>query len=240
MRQLTPWCYPAAVARKKPPPRGPQLDLSGALCVAFVNTAGARKGNRQQGVKSYADLLRWGLQAGLIQALDAERLGRLAAEPEAAEAAFARAAEARSCLFRLFLAVMAGSDLPEDDLAILNAAAPEAMAALRLVPGERGLTVGWGGDAEALDRVLWPVLYSAVELLLSLEGLPHVRQCAAKGCTLFFVDRSATGQRRWCDMKTCGNRAKALRYYYRTARAERDETFRGSGEWKTKRPRPRS
>jgi predicted RNA-binding Zn ribbon-like protein len=37
----------------------------------------------------------------------------------------------------------------------------------------------------------------------------RVRRCADPRCVLLFVDTSKAGRRRWCDMATCGNRAKA-------------------------------
>ncbi len=86
---------------KQLPPRGPQLELAGALGVAFANTAGAREENRQLGFRSYGELLAWGQQVGAVSALEAERLRKLAAErPEAAAAASERAVAVRSSLFR--------------------------------------------------------------------------------------------------------------------------------------------
>ncbi|MCP3957487.1 MAG: hypothetical protein GY719_06510 [bacterium] len=201
------------MARKQPPPRGPQLELAGALGVAFVNTAGAREENRQVGVRSYAELLVWSQQVGVVSAAEAERLRQLAAErPDEAAAVYERAVKVRSVLFRLFLATGTKRQLPPEDLATANEALARALPALRMVPAEQGLQWGWAGDEGALDRMLWPLLFSAAELLISARGRPHVRQCAFKGCLLFFVDRSPSGQRKWCDMKTCGNRAKALRH----------------------------
>jgi len=90
------------VAKSTPPPRGPQLELAGALCVAFVNTAGAGPKNRQQGVASYADLVTWGQQAGVLSPLDADRLRRVAGDrPGEAEATFAKAAKLRYDLARV-------------------------------------------------------------------------------------------------------------------------------------------
>ncbi len=43
------------------------------------------------------------------------------------------------------------------------------------------------------------------------------------GCTWLFVDRSPAGRRRWCDMSTCGNRAKVARH---RARARADGSVR--------------
>ena len=40
----------------------------------------------------------------------------------------------------------------------------------------------------------------------------RVRVCADETCTWLFVDRSPAGRRRWCDMRTCGNRAKVARH----------------------------
>lgn len=230
-----------ARARKTPPPRGPQLKLAGALCVAFVNTAGARPNNRQQGVASYAELLTWGQQAGVLSTLDAERLRRLAAErPEDAETVYAFAARLRLVLARLFNASATGKGLPQKDLDELNVALGEAFLAQRLVAGESGLVWGWAGDEDALGRVLWPVVHSAAETLLAAAGRPHVRQCAREGCTLYFLDTSPSRQRRWCERKTCGHRTSSLDYYYRRGRAERDEMMRDTGEWRTRRPRKKA
>jgi predicted RNA-binding Zn ribbon-like protein len=38
------------------------------------------------------------------------------------------------------------------------------------------------------------------------------RICANDTCRWAFYDESPTGRRRWCDMRTCGNRAKAARH----------------------------
>ncbi|EPZ91129.1 CGNR zinc finger [Burkholderia cenocepacia BC7] len=38
------------------------------------------------------------------------------------------------------------------------------------------------------------------------DDFARVRQCGR--CTWFFVDRGRGVGRRWCDMRTCGNRAK--------------------------------
>ncbi len=214
------------MARQRQLPRGPQLELAGDLCVAFVNTAGARSNNRQQGVASYAELLTWGQQVGTLSALEAERLEAFAAErPGEAQAACDHISGVRAALARIFLAIAKRADPPAGDLATINQALAAAMPALRLVPGAGGLTLGWGGDENAPDRMLWPVWYAAAEFLGSLRGQPHVRQCAAEDCALFFVDRSPSGRRVWCEMKTCGHRVKSLRYYHRVGKKNRPKNW---------------
>ena len=40
----------------------------------------------------------------------------------------------------------------------------------------------------------------------------RLRICADDSCRWLFVDHSPAGRRRWCDMRTCGNRAKVARH----------------------------
>jgi len=55
---------------------------------------------------------------------------------------------------------------------------------------------------------------SAGDLLLGPK-LARVRQCANPACRFLFLDDSKAGNRRWCSMAACGNRAKAHRHYLR-------------------------
>src|SRR6478752_144698 len=48
--------------------------------------------------------------------------------------------------------------------------------------------------------------------LLILDQLGRVRRCADPRCGRVFQDETKNGRRRWCDMATCGNRAKAARH----------------------------
>ncbi len=216
--------YDSAMARRRkpPPPRGPQLELAGELCIAFINTAGARPENRQQGVASYAELLAWCREVDVASAHEAERLRRRAAEqPAAALAAFARVADVRAGLAESFLATQLQKPAAERDLEAFNRAVAESSLGWRLLAADAGAAWGWAGDHDAFDGLLSPILSSAVEVMAAARGRPHVRQCATRGCRLFFVDRSPTGHRRWCDKKTCGHRAANLRYYHRRGKKER-------------------
>ncbi len=231
--------YNADMAKKPLRRRGPQLELAGHLAVAFVNTGGAQSKSRQLGVTSYDELLAWSLQVDLLSAAESEELRRAAAaRPAEAEAVFERAVAVGDALGDLFVALHLEKAFPADALATLNQALIDDMPATYLVPGERGLTWGWVGESQALDRMLWPVFHTAGELLISTEGRPEVRQCGLSVCDLFFLDRTAARKRRWCEMTTCGNRAKALRYYRSKGRAKRDQGTWGIGKWRHRRRRP--
>jgi predicted RNA-binding Zn ribbon-like protein len=61
-----------------------------------------------------------------------------------------------------------------------------------------------------------PIVESAADSLLDAE-LPRVRRCADPRCHRVYLDATKNGLRRWCDMGTCGNRAKAARHRARVA-----------------------
>ena len=54
---------------------------------------------------------------------------------------------------------------------------------------------------------------------LADDAPDRLRVCANDGCRWIFVDRSPTGRRRWCDMRTCGNQAKVARHRARARAA---------------------
>jgi predicted RNA-binding Zn ribbon-like protein len=73
-------------------------------------------------------------------------------------------------------------------------------------------TLGWAETRDELDGCLLPVVRSAAALLTSPE-LSRVGECADdRGCGYLFYDETRNRSRRWCDMGSCGNRAKAKRH----------------------------
>jgi predicted RNA-binding Zn ribbon-like protein len=187
----------------------------GELCLDFANTLGGSRQRPKERLKSYQDLLAWGLQAGILNDEDVRRLGRLATDhPRKAAAALAEAIALREALFRTVAAVIAGTPPTEEDLATLNAALPRALAHLRVAPRAAGCEWKWTGEEGALDRMLWPIARSAADLLVSSD-VQRVRRCGGENCDWLFVDTTRNRSRRWCDMGSCGNRAKAKRHYAR-------------------------
>jgi predicted RNA-binding Zn ribbon-like protein len=192
----------------------------GELCLDFVNTLGDRPRCANENLHRYEDLLAWGAEAGTLNAAGREELARRAArEPRRAAAALRRALDLREALFRVFAALADGATVADADLAAVNRRLPSLLARLQLAGhGGEPLCWTWAGPADAWARVLAPVARSAADLLTSGE-VPQLRECASETCSWLFVDRSRTHRRRWCDMKTCGNRAKARRHYRRTKQA---------------------
>ncbi|MEE8138382.1 MAG: ABATE domain-containing protein [Thermoanaerobaculia bacterium] len=204
------------------------FDLSGgALCLDFANTVGDRPWGKQEHLASYTDLLSWSRQTAQLDEQHAERLARQAARQERkAQAVFQHSLALREGIYRIFSALAAGRSPEAADLKALNVALAEALPFLKVVAEGEGFGWRWSGSEGALDRMLWPVLRSAADLLTSPEAT-LVRECGGQYCSWLFVDRSRTHRRRWCDMKVCGNRAKARRHYAR----RKSERVRNPGQW---------
>jgi predicted RNA-binding Zn ribbon-like protein len=126
---------------------------------------------------------------GVLEDLDAERLAQAAAQrPEDAAVVFVRALSIRDSLVRIFTAVALGKPARSMDLDILNDALDTVLPRRRLVGREKSFGWRWDRDEAALDQMLWPVVASAADLLLS-DDLRWVRQCGGKDCPRLFVDR---------------------------------------------------
>lgn len=110
--------------------------------------------------------------------------------------------------------------------------APEAFAQLeplnRLLERDdffRRITPGTG-DADAPfqlqavrrwrtpDALLLPIGEALAELVCK-EDFSNLKACEGPPCTLFFADHTRGHARRWCNMATCGNRAKQAAHRHR-------------------------
>lgn len=89
-----------------------------------------------------------------------------------------------------------------------------------LRPGEDGaaFTVAQVGDE--LDQARAAIAGSLAHYIAE-HDVTRLRICAADDCRWRFVDRSPARRRRWCDMSTCGNRAKVARHRARARAAQR-------------------
>lgn len=190
------------------------MDLTGGdVALDFVNTASARDG--QGGLKeklvAYPDLVTWAERVGLASEALARRLRAAAArDPDGAAAVLERARELREAVFRLF----ARPDPSDADLDRVSREAGEGAAQRRLVEDGDGYAFAWP-ESDRPDQLLWPVALAAAELLTSPHDRHRVKECAADTCSWLFLDQSRNRSRRWCDMKVCGNRAKARRFSQR-------------------------
>lgn len=191
--------------------------IGGKLCLDFSNSADWHASeNPQENLNTYNDLVRWSLRAGILSEGDVQKLIRRAErKPSESEKVLRRAIELREAIYRIFSSVAAGSLPKKDDLSVLSRNLSKTMSQSRIIPLKNGFLWDTRGDKDSLDWILNPIVRSAADLLTSDE-LKRVKECADdRGCGWLFLDSSRNRSRRWCDMKDCGNRAKARRFYKR-------------------------
>jgi predicted RNA-binding Zn ribbon-like protein len=203
---------------------GYAFEISGGHpALDFTNTISRRMdpANNRERLTHYGRLVSWGQQAGLLTAKEAERLRAEASRrPRAATATLRRAIVLREAIFDLFVSLARGKRPPAAALDTVNAALPGAMAALRVGPEHDGFGWRFTHDDADLAPMLAPIVRATADLLTGSD-LSRVRECGSDTCFWLFLDHSKNGTRRWCDMKVCGNRAKARRHYQREKKAER-------------------
>ena len=188
------------------------------LCLDFVNTRYWRGSPvPMDELTGFPALLGWletkgGFGSAILKPAESVAVEK----PAKAEKLFAEAIILREAIHRLFAAAASREALPAADFAAVNAALAVAPARRVLASAEGGWAVSW--SSVSTPALLAPVLWAAADLLLA-RGERRIRQCANEKCRFLFIDESKNGTRRWCDMSSCGNRAKAHRHLLKKKKA---------------------
>ena len=187
-----------------------------AFCLAFANTADWHASpHPEEGITTLMDLIDWEEAKGILSKDQAGILRSTAEkDPAAAESARLAAIDFRETVYRVFVAV-AGQQVPAAaDIMRINEVLREGMSRAGLTESGGHFNWVWDGEKYGFDCLLWPAAHSAARLLTDDKLRSSVRQCADdRGCGVLFLDRTRNHSRRWCSMKSCGNRAKAQRHY---------------------------
>ena len=82
---------------------------------------------------------------------------------------------------------------------------------IELVPAPDGVSLDHRHEGDPISGAL-ARLAEAVARELTQGDPERMRVCANDECRWVFRDNSPAGRRKWCDMSSCGNRAKAARH----------------------------
>jgi predicted RNA-binding Zn ribbon-like protein len=187
----------------------------GRLCLDFANTVDDRPtSNPTSRLQGYSDLLAFGMQTGFLSAREMHRELQRTHDRIAADQAYRRAIALRERVFRIFSAAATKSKTPIKDILALNRDFQTANACAVVLPTDGGFSWTWREKENQTGRLMWEIIRSAIDLLTS-DDVKLVRQCAGDDCDWLFIDNSRSSNRRWCEMKTCGNRHKAKQFYRR-------------------------
>jgi predicted RNA-binding Zn ribbon-like protein len=186
--------------------------VSGRTALDFANTMdwaddATPLGPEKDVLTDVDALLRWGKGGGLYGDTELAGLRAAAAMSEDGGASELAAAKAlRSAMYRIFT----GNATPTvADLALVQRVYRDAVAAGRFIETDGAWRLAWRADDPR--RVRFAAAVDAVELITSADLLARVKRCPGHHCGWLFFDSS--GRRRWCEMETCGSRAKMRRQY---------------------------
>jgi len=170
---------------------------SGHRALDLTATVSGRKRNApSDSLKSPADLGRWIRAAGFGET-----------KPDESDLALARSL--REAIYGLVAARVRGASLPKSDRLMLNAIAAGHGPFMSL--SDDGVATTFG----SVRQLLTGLALEAV-VLIGGENSDRLRQCEAESCAILFLDESRTGERRWCSMASCGNRAKVKSFRERS------------------------
>jgi predicted RNA-binding Zn ribbon-like protein len=200
-------------------PHGHQASL--AVGLAFINTQEVQRGRVIEHLPSFEVALRWlrGHQLLHQEALEAG-LASVVVEPSTGDRALARIHRVRAAMRELADATVEHRPPDARHLGRINRSLRTPYSYI-LVPAADGVSMDHRHEGDPVEGAMARLVESLSREVS--QGHPdRIRVCANEECRWVFHDTSRSGRRKWCDMSTCGNRAKVARH--------REKRKAGSGE----------
>src|SRR3954447_12357042 len=187
---------------------GHQASLADGL--DFVNTLEYSKGLPEEHFTDAAIAVKWFQQHALLHSDAAAELSSEVTSEEAAERLLQRIQKTRGALRELLDAAVERRPPADAALREVNRTL-RAPYVYELVPSADGVSLDHRHEGDPVSGALGR-LAEAIARELTREDKERLRVCANDECRWVFRDNSPAGRRKWCDMSSCGNRAKAARH----------------------------
>jgi predicted RNA-binding Zn ribbon-like protein len=193
-------------------PHGHQAGLQDGL--DFINTLELERPGPKDHLGDLATALEWLRSHNLLHgAALASYSARAAADPVLAAKTLERVRRTRAAMRELVDASVERRSPGKEQLAEINRALRTHYVYV-LVPAPDGVSLDHRHEGDPVDGAM-ARLAESIAREVSQGYVDRLRTCANETCRWAFFDTSRTGRRRWCDMSTCGNRAKAARHRQR-------------------------
>lgn len=195
--------------------------ISGHPVLDFVNTVADQDKSRTLNLfRHWTDFVSWADQANTFSAQQLSLLNSDKGVYDSGETAKIREPEGdhivesqteqlkelitlRESLYFIFSSIATGQDLPAPLWKQLNDQIKQAIWRAELAHTEDGYV--WQVNMASPGWVVDHLLLNVEDLLRSSD-LRRIRECDR--CSWLFLNKGRGRGRRWCDMSTCGNRAK--------------------------------
>ena len=182
------------------------------LFIDFANTQRRNKGRVDDIVPDVEALLDWLRQHGLISARGrATEAARLRRDPAESQRRMERFRHLREVLHTTVADISEHGVPSAEHVTEINHILRHGLHYHQLKAEANATRYEITQVGDRLDQARAAVAGSFAHFLAD-DAADRLRVCANDGCRWLFVDRSPTGRRRWCDMRTCGNQAKVARH----------------------------
>ncbi len=202
-----------------PPAISHTHDVAIGDALDFIDTLELEHGEPFDHFVQPTDMVEWLHDHGLLHDASLDpAVARLMEAGPTATRALARVRQVRAALRELVDATVERRPPVRSAVDVVNQAM-RAHQRLVLVAGEDGVSLDHRHEGDPLDDALARIA-ERVAREVSGDRADRLRICDNDTCRWVFFDSSPTGRRRWCDMATCGNRAKAARHRARAKAGE--------------------
>jgi predicted RNA-binding Zn ribbon-like protein len=187
-------------------------DQADELFVEFGNTLEYERGQPVDTLPDVDALLAWLRERRLISGRGlAAEAARLRRDTEEADRRVERFQHLRDVLHAVAAEVTESGHPTPDQLRDLNHILRHGLHYHQIEMDPDGTRYTFAQVGDRLDQARATIASSLAQFLAE-DAPSRLRVCANDGCRFLFIDRSPTGRRRWCDMRTCGNQAKVARH----------------------------
>jgi predicted RNA-binding Zn ribbon-like protein len=193
-------------------PHGHQASFKDGL--AFVNTLEFSRGREVEHLPTLEGALGWLYDHRLLHLETRNELvARMRSDSAAETRVLGRIGKVRAALRELLVASVERRPPGQRVLAEVNRALRFHYVTY-LVPAPDGVSLDHAHAGDPVEGALGRLTESIARELTT--GRPErLRVCENPECRWVFVDTSNSGRRKWCDMRTCGNRVKVARHRQR-------------------------
>ncbi|MBR0667630.1 hypothetical protein GXW71_24965 [Roseomonas hellenica] len=195
--------------------------ISGHVALDLANTISWRDSPAEiDHLARFEDAMAWCREAGILAPRAARRVADACrAAPALRDRILTDLRRLRGIVYAIGGAIADGTVPPEAPRAALVAMLRNALAGAVLEPAvPEPLRLSFA-EAEPRAAVIGPLAWAALDLFRQdLAG--RLKQCPPDDCRWLFLDTTKNRSRRWCDMASCGNRAKVHRHRQATLRAD--------------------
>jgi predicted RNA-binding Zn ribbon-like protein len=193
----------------------------------FVNTLEHGRTGDEEHLPDLPAAVRWFDEHELLhREMVAQQLANFARDPHAAAPVMARIRRVRAALRELLDATVEHRPADPGALRHVNQAL-RSHYVYELVPAPDGVSLDHRHEGDPIVGALARLSESIARELNSPDS-ERLRVCENSECRWVFHDNSPGGRRKWCDMSTCGNRAKVARHRARQRAQAGDDAISAS------------